>query len=157
MFEYGTTKSLLTWWRHQMKTIPRYWPFVRGIHRWPMDSPYIGQWRGALMSSLFCAWKKRLSKQRRRLFETPSHWLWHHCLTNTTINYTSQLITLTSYSYGMRYMIWRHSYLIEKIPITEMFCTYMVPRPPLTVSYLLWSSCKQVCLTETIYNGPKWA
>ena len=21
------------WWRHQMETFPRYWPFVRGIHR----------------------------------------------------------------------------------------------------------------------------
>ena len=23
-----------TWWRHQMGTFPRYWSFVRGIHRW---------------------------------------------------------------------------------------------------------------------------
>ena len=22
------------WWRHQLETFPRYWPFVRGIHRW---------------------------------------------------------------------------------------------------------------------------
>ena len=22
-----------SWWRHQMETFPRYWPFVRGIHR----------------------------------------------------------------------------------------------------------------------------
>ena len=26
-------------WRHQMDTLPRYCPFVRGIHRWPVDSP----------------------------------------------------------------------------------------------------------------------
>ena len=31
-------------WKH----FPRYWPFVLGIHR--------GQWRGALMFSLICAW-----------------------------------------------------------------------------------------------------
>ena len=31
---------------------PIYWPFVRGIHR----SPHKGQWRGALMFSLICAW-----------------------------------------------------------------------------------------------------
>ena len=24
---------------------PRYWPFVKGIHRSPMDSPHKGQWR----------------------------------------------------------------------------------------------------------------
>ena len=41
-------------WKH----FPRYWPFVRGIHRWPVNSPHKGQWRGALMFSLICAWIK---------------------------------------------------------------------------------------------------
>ena len=35
---------------------PRYWPFVRGIQRSPVNSPNKGQWRGALMFSLICAW-----------------------------------------------------------------------------------------------------
>ena len=39
-------------WKH----FPRYWPFVRGIHRSPMNSPQKGPWRGALMSSLICFW-----------------------------------------------------------------------------------------------------
>ena len=39
-------------WRHQIKDFPRYWPFVREIHRSPLDSPHKGQWRGALMFSL---------------------------------------------------------------------------------------------------------
>ena len=34
--------------------ISRYWPFVRGIHRSPVNSPHKGQWRGALMFSLIC-------------------------------------------------------------------------------------------------------
>ena len=38
------------------KRFPRYWPFVRGIHRSPVNSPHKGQWRGALMFSLICAW-----------------------------------------------------------------------------------------------------
>ena len=38
-------------WKH----FPRYWPFVRGIHRSPVKSPHIGQWRGTLMFSLICA------------------------------------------------------------------------------------------------------
>ena len=33
------------------KYFPRYWPFVRGIHRSPLSSPHKGQWRGALMFS----------------------------------------------------------------------------------------------------------
>ena len=39
-------------WKH----FPRYWPFVRGIHRSTVNSPHKGQWRGALMFSLICAW-----------------------------------------------------------------------------------------------------
>ena len=41
-------------WNH----FPHYWPFVRGIHRSPVNSPHKGQWRGALMFSLICAWIK---------------------------------------------------------------------------------------------------
>ena len=39
-------------WKH----FPRYWPFVRWIHRSPVNSPHKGQWRGALMFSVTGAW-----------------------------------------------------------------------------------------------------
>ena len=39
-------------WKH----FPRNWPFVRGIHRSPVNFPHKGQWRGALMFSLICVW-----------------------------------------------------------------------------------------------------
>ena len=39
-------------WKH----FPRYWPFVRGIHWSPVNSPHKGQWHGALMFSLICVW-----------------------------------------------------------------------------------------------------
>ena len=39
-------------WKH----FPRYWPFVRGIHRSPVNSPHKGQWRGPLMFCLICTW-----------------------------------------------------------------------------------------------------
>ena len=39
-------------WKH----FPRYWPIVWGIHRSPVNSPHKGQWRGALMFSVICAW-----------------------------------------------------------------------------------------------------
>ena len=38
-------------WKH----IPRYWRFVRGIHRNPVNCPHKGQWCGALMFTLSCA------------------------------------------------------------------------------------------------------
>ena len=39
-------------WKHFLG----YRPFVRGIHRWPVNSPHKGQWCGALMFSLICTW-----------------------------------------------------------------------------------------------------
>ena len=42
-------QNLVSWWGHQMKTFSASLAFVRGIHRWPANSPHKGQWRGALM------------------------------------------------------------------------------------------------------------
>ena len=39
-------------WKH----FPSYWPFVRGIHRSPVNSLHKGQWRGALIFSLIDTW-----------------------------------------------------------------------------------------------------
>ena len=39
-------------WKH----FPRYWPFVRGIHRSSVISPHKGHWRGVLIFSLICDW-----------------------------------------------------------------------------------------------------
>ena len=62
-------------WKH----FQRYWPFVRGIHRWAVNSPHKGQWRGAMMFSLICTRNKRLSKQWWGWwFETPSCPWWRH-------------------------------------------------------------------------------
>ena len=41
------------------KRFPRYWPFVRGIHRSPVNSPHKDQWHGALMFYLICPWINR--------------------------------------------------------------------------------------------------
>ena len=46
------------------KYFPRYWTFVRGIHRSPVNSPHKGQWRGALIFSLICAWINGWVKSR---------------------------------------------------------------------------------------------
>ena len=48
---------IITWWRRQTETFAAILAlFVRGIHRPPVNSPHKGQWRGALMFSLICAW-----------------------------------------------------------------------------------------------------
>ena len=46
----------IQWWRHQMETFSALLAFVRGIHRSTVNSQHKGQWRGALMFSLICAW-----------------------------------------------------------------------------------------------------
>ena len=75
----SNTENVSIWWRHhenviiplinkctmekqshddviKWKRFPRNWPFVREIHRSPVNFPHKGQWRGALMFSLIYAW-----------------------------------------------------------------------------------------------------
>ena len=63
-------------WKH----LARYWPFVRGIHRSPVNSPHTGQWRGALMFSLIYAWRNSWV-HNREAGDLRRHraQLWRHC------------------------------------------------------------------------------
>ena len=57
------------------KQFPLYWPFVRGIHRSPVNSPHAELW-----CFLDLRLSKRLGKQSWGWwFETPSPSLWRHC------------------------------------------------------------------------------
>ena len=52
-------KFIFSWWRHQMikwKHFLCHLPFVQGIHQSLVNSLHKGQWGGALMFSLTCAW-----------------------------------------------------------------------------------------------------
>ena len=44
--------------------ISGYCPFVRGIHRSPVNSPRKGKWRGALVFSLICVWTNDWANHR---------------------------------------------------------------------------------------------
>ena len=62
-------------WKH----FPCDWPFLWGIHRWLVNSPHEGQWRGALIF-FYLHRNKRLSEQWWGWwFEMPSCPLWCHC------------------------------------------------------------------------------
>ena len=72
-------------WKH----FPRYWPFVWGIHRWPVNSQHKGQWHGALMFSLVSinGWVNNGEAGDLRRHHT--HPLWRHCNDiNVFHNYT---------------------------------------------------------------------
>ena len=61
-------------WKHSQ----RYWPFVRGMHQWPVDSLHKGQWSGFFM---FWSAPEQTVEQtiELRWFETPSSSSWRHC------------------------------------------------------------------------------
>ena len=48
--------SMLSWWRHQMESFIALLALCEGNSPVTVDSPHKGQWRGALMFSLICAW-----------------------------------------------------------------------------------------------------
>ena len=79
---------LISWYRNgvihddviKWKHFPRYWPFERGIHRSPVNSPHKGQWREALVFSLICVWINGWVNNREAgVFETLSCPSWRHC------------------------------------------------------------------------------
>ena len=77
-------------WKH----FPRYWPFVRGIHRSPVNSQHKGQWRRAFMFSLNFAWingwvnNRKASDLRRHrahydvILMSQMSWLYTGCCSN---------------------------------------------------------------------------
>ena len=50
------TMFVTSWWRYQKEAFFVSLPFVRGIHRWSVNSPHKDHWRGALTFSLIYAW-----------------------------------------------------------------------------------------------------
>ena len=57
------------------KTVPPYWPFVRGIHWSLVNSPHKGQWCEALIFSLIFAWTNSWVNNR----EAGDLRLWSYC------------------------------------------------------------------------------
>ena len=108
-------------WKH----FPRYWPFVRGIHRSPVNSPHKGQWRGALTFSWICAWingwvnnRKAGDSRRHRphynVIVIIISTLTNHCDANCAIMYWYGLTLVPEYIgnpgllvQGYDYYVWR--------------------------------------------------
>ena len=74
------------------KDFPRYWPFVRGIHRSPVDSHHKGQWRGALMFSLIVAWANGWANNRDA--GDLRRYLAHHDV--SVMHWNQETVTLTT-------------------------------------------------------------
>ena len=83
-------------WNHddviKWKHYPRYWPFVRGIHRSPVNFTHKGQWRRALMFTLICVWI-------------------NGCVNNREAGYLRRYCT----HYGVTVMSWRLKSLTHRV------------------------------------------
>ena len=111
-FEFKVTHDDVIKW----KEFPCYWPFVRGIHRSPVNSRHKGQRCGALM--FFCLrLNKQLSKQWWGWwFETPSRPLWHHFNV-----YYSRVVKL----FRLRYVLFYYGLLlVHYIPICQGYLIF---------------------------------
>ena len=63
-YEYQSPVKYLWTWCHQMEAFSALLALCAGIHASPVDSPHKGQWRGALMFSLICAWTNDWANNR---------------------------------------------------------------------------------------------
>ena len=52
----GHHRVCWSWWRHQMEIFSTLLALYAGNSTVPVNSPHEGQWSGALMFSLICAW-----------------------------------------------------------------------------------------------------
>ena len=81
---YGTDTKAWPWWRHQMETFSALLTFCAGNSPVTGEFPHKGQWRGALMFSLICAWSKSWAnngdasdlRRHRAHCDTIAIWWW---------------------------------------------------------------------------------
>ena len=98
----GSNDDVIKW-----KHIPRYWPFVRGIHMSPVNSPHKGQWRGALMFSLIYTWINGWVNNRQA--DDLRHHRAHYDVIVKANIYTGMVMTM----FGSRYIPNWFNYLFE--------------------------------------------
>ena len=137
--EVALCVSTKPWWRHQMETFSRYWPFVWGIHRSPANSPDKGQWRGALMFPLICVWTNDWvnSRYAGHLRCCRAHY-------DVTVMITPRLNIKTVFP-GMiiptvkKFMrVMRRSYLYDENPCTDKTSSLCSYDPLVTIIMMKW-------------------
>ena len=109
-------------WKH----FPRYWHFVQGIHRFPMNSPHKGQWRGALIFSLICARINGLVNNREA--GDLQHYSAHYdviVMLILTVMATSPTLETYSAADIFTYISWREDFYRNLINFTTGFHMFM--------------------------------
>ena len=124
-------------WKH----FPRNCPFVRGIHRSPVNSLHKGQWCGAFMFFFDLCLNKRLNKQSWGWwFETPSCPLWRH--RNERAHQTSMLLAFVKGNHSLPLDSLHREPVIRKIFFRHvLMMTSLIPGnncPDFYVDTLKW-------------------
>ena len=88
-------------WKH----FPRYWPFVRWIHRSPVNSPHKGLWR---LRKKWWGW-----------------WLWRHCDVIAALSRFRSF--LPSFCRGLSASFWRWPELFQMIPRRPLTTPERIP------------------------------
>ena len=112
----------LNWWHNDIikwKLFPRYWSFVRGIHRPPVNPPpppphthtHKGQWCGALMFSLICAWTNGSVNN-----ETPM--IWDAIVLLMTLLLLILTVYPKKYAHGFCFAVLCCGYTLTDFPIS---------------------------------------
>ena len=131
-------------WKH----FPRYWPIVRETQLSPLNSPHKGQWYGALIFSLVCAWINGLVNNR-----SAGELRRHHDHYDVTAMIWDACLWGLSYQYWLRQWlgIRQHFTLIEIIiPIYDAKWRHYAFMNLFSVRYIyqevLHSRCRAVVL-----------
>ena len=123
------------------------WPFLRGIHRWPVDSPHKGQWRWALMFSLICAWTNGwannpdagdLRRHRDNYDVIVIDWLvWTDFNPMDDVGHIQMLWTIRKQQKESRLRLWKirvHGYFVKKMMLqTRRLDKYKINHQHITI------------------------
>ena len=109
------------------KHFPRYWSFVRGVHR--------SRWIQSVTRNFDVFFDLRLNQQlsiqwRRRWIEMPSRSLWRYCNIYNAFTSDSVVLGLKSIAFRGNYISWRCD---EAKQVPFYSCEVKLPFEPLTV------------------------
>ena len=146
-------------WHHydviKWKHFPRYWPFVREIHRSPVSSPHKGQWRGWIHGWVNYGEARDLRHHRALYDVTVMQGVCYFRNSQPVPDDTSwcQFINI--------YDIWPIPHygcfvaspsLISLVRESFFFLTYDYQSPPQCITW--WHGKMKYCLFE--YRAPRW-
>ena len=140
-------------WKH----FPRYWPFVREIHRSPVNFLHKGQWRGALMFSLIYAWINDWVNNREAGDLRRQHG--HYDVIVVEIFGRSVSSSHSSHAYFNNLLL-NNAYLNQRYLMCKAMTTFDHHRPNsshFSCNLEVFIKASQFLMTMLLLIGPQWS